>query len=208
MLTLYHSPQSRSTALLAVLEEMALFDRVDVRVVEIARQDGSGGRDPANPHPEGKVPALDHDGRIITERGAIIAHLATVFPDSGLAPRPGTPDWGVFLTWMAWYQGVMEPVLILDWLKFEHPALTASFRCHAEVAARLHAALERGPWLMGAHWSLADLLCHGPYGYFPDMVPDDPLIRDWLARCLARPSAAAVAARDAGYMAALTGGPG
>ena len=70
MLTLFHSPQSRSGAILCLLEEMGIRDRIDVRVVSIPRVDGSGGRDPANPHPEGKVPALVHDRRVITERGA------------------------------------------------------------------------------------------------------------------------------------------
>lgn len=202
MLTLFHAPKSRSTAILALIEEMGLTDQIEVRTVDIPRQDGTGHRDPANPHPEGKVPALLHDGQLITERGAIIAHLACVFPDTGLAPRPGSPEWGAFLGWMAWYQGVMEPVLLLDFLQFSHPALTATFRGHAEVVARLRRALEQGPWLMGEHYSAADLLCHSPYAWFTQMTPDDPLIRDWLARCMARPTRAAALERDARALSA------
>lgn len=202
MLTLFHAPQSRSTALAVLLEELGAGDRVALREVTIPRMDGSGGRDPANPHPEGKVPALLHDGRVITERGAIIAHLCALFPEAGLAPEVGSPDWGVFLTWMAWYQGVLEPVLILNAAGVEHPWIHASLRGVEEATARIRSALQRGPWLMGEAFSAADLLVHSPYAWFTDMTPDDPLIRDWVARCQARPAAVEVRARDAARMAA------
>lgn len=196
MLTLFHAPNSRSTTITALIDEMGIADRVTTRIVTIPRVDGTGARDPANPHPEGKVPALLHDGHIITERGAIIAHLTTLFPDTSLAPRVGTPEWGVFATWLSWYQGVLEPVLILQAAGVSHPYLTGTFRSPAEVAARLHNALEKGPWLMGDTYSAADLLVHSPYAWFEGSTPDDPLIRDWVAACIARPAVQAAKARD------------
>ena len=126
MLTLYHSPESRSVAILSLIEEMGIQDWVEVRTVTIPRMDGSGGRDPANPHPEGKVPALVHDGVVLTERAAIILHLTSLFPDSAMAPKVGTPEWGAFATWMAWYQGVLEPAFILEGAGVSHPWLTAA----------------------------------------------------------------------------------
>ncbi len=201
MLTLIHSPQSRSTAMLSLIEEMGVADWITIQPVTIPRQDGSGERDPANPHPEGKVPALLHDGTLITERAAIMLHLTSLFPDSGLAPKVGTPEWGAFATWLAWYQGVMEPVIVVEYAQLTHPILAVTFRGHAEVAARIRAALERGPWLMGQEFTAADILVHSPYGWFPEATPDDPLIRDWVARCGARPAAKRALAADAGLMA-------
>lgn len=203
MLTLFHSPQSRSGAILCLIEEMGIRDRIDLRLVTIPRQDGSGRRDPANPHPEGKVPALVHDGRVITERGAIILQLTTLFPETGLAPAVGSADWGRYIGWLSWYQGVMEPVLIFAGAEITHPWITATFRGHAEAAARIRAALEQGPWLLGDRYSAADLLIHAPYAFFPDAVPDDPLIRDWVARCMARPSRLRVIEEDAERMKTL-----
>jgi glutathione S-transferase len=188
MLTLFHSPNSRSTACLTLLEEMAIRDKVAVKRVTIPRLDGSGGRDVTNLHPEGKVPALLHDGHLITERGAIMVYLTTLFPEAGMAPTVGTPKWGEYLTWMSWYQGVLEPVLIFDFCKLEHPSLTATFRSPVEATARLRAALDKGPWLLGDRFSAADLLVHSPYAWFKDATPDDPLIRDWVERCKARPA--------------------
>ena len=196
MLTLFHSPHSRSSAIVALVEEMGIADRIKVQRVTIPRADGTGRRDPANPHPEGKVPALLHDGRVITERGAIILQLCALFPDAGMAPVPGTPDWGLFAAWMAWYQGVLEPVLILKAAGIEHPYMTSAIRGTDEVTARIRAALEKGPWLLGDRYSAADVLVHSPYAWFTDMTPDDTLIRDWVERCKARPSRLKVLEED------------
>jgi glutathione S-transferase len=200
MLTLFHSPESRSMAILSLIEEMGIQDWVEVREVTIPRMDGSGGRDPDNPHPEGKVPALVHDGVLITERAAIMLHLTSLFPDAGFAPRAGTPEWGAFAMWLAWYQGVLEPVMIFEAAGVEHPWITACFRDHRTAAVRLRAALEKGPWIMGETFTAADILLHGPYAWFREATPDDPLIRDWVERCMARPAAGKVRKADAARM--------
>lgn len=197
MLTLFHSPQSRSSAILALVEEMGIADRISLRSVTIPRADGSGQRDPANPHPEGKVPVLVHDGHVITERGAIILHLCGLFPDTGLSPAPGTPQWGVFAAWLTWYHAVVEPVLVCEAAQLAHPYLTSTFRGPAEIAARLRAALDKGPWLLGDTYSAADLLVHSPFAWFPGFTPDDAVIRDWVDRCKARPARLRALQREA-----------
>lgn len=201
MLTLFHSPDSRSTAILTLIEEMGIEDWIEVKLVTIPRMDGSGGRDPENPHPEGKVPALVHDGLLITERAAIILHLTALFPDSGMAPTVGTPEWGSFAGWMAWYQGVLEPTFILEAAGVSDPWLTAAIRDHQTAVARLRSALEKGPWIMGEDFSAADILLHAPYAWFPNATPDDPLFRDWVARCQNRPAAIKVRTKEAERMA-------
>jgi glutathione S-transferase len=203
MLTLFHSPESRSVTILSLIEEMGIRDKIDVRIVTIPRMDGTGGRDPANPHPEGKVPALVHDGVVLTERAAIILHLTNLFPDTGMAPKLGTPEWGAFATWMAWYQGVLEPAFIMEGAGLSHPWMTAAIRDHKTAAARLRTALEKAPWIMGEAFSAADILLHGPYAWFPEGTPDDPLIRDWVERCKARPASRKVRAEDAKRMETL-----
>lgn len=207
MLTLFHSPLSRSTTILILIliliEEMGLTDKIDLQLVTIPRLDGSGGRDTRNPHPEGKVPALVHDGQVITERAAIILHLTTLFPETSLAPKVGTADWGALVGWLAWYQGVLEPVVILEAAEITHPWAQATFRDHKTAAARLRHALESGPWILGDSFSAADLLLHAPYAWFAESTPDDPLIRDWVERCKARPARLKVLEGDTARMAQL-----
>ena len=77
MLTLFHSPQSRSTRFLWLLEELGA--EYEVEYVTIPRMDGSGAPDPKNPHPEKKVPALLHDGHLVTESVAVALYLAWHF---------------------------------------------------------------------------------------------------------------------------------
>lgn len=196
MLTLFHAPESRSTRIVSLIEEMGIRDKVDVQIVDILRADGSGAFDRANPHPDHKVPALDHDGTLITESGAVMLYLTALFPDSGLAPKPGTAKRGEFLTWLFWYGDVMEPVLIFHAAGVTHPWLHKTFRGTPEVTARIHAALEKGPWLLGEDFSAADILIHSPYAWFNN-TPDDPLIKDWVERCKARPARLKVMDEDA-----------
>lgn len=195
MLTLYHSPNSRSTSVVQLLHELGATDRVEVKTVTIPRQDGSGARDPANPHPEGKVPYLVGDSDHVRERGAIILYLTDMFPEAGLAPLPGDPQRGEYLSWLFWYQGVLEPVVILSWAKIEHPMIHASLRDYDTAIQRMDEVLSRQPYLLGERFSAADLLCAGPFAWFGDQLVLTPAIRDWVARCQDRDSVRAVGER-------------
>ncbi len=185
MLTFYHAPMSRSGRVHWLLRELDVpFETVRC---DIPRQDGSGARDPRNPHPDGKVPALAHDGALITESAAILLYLTDLFPDRQLGIATGEQGRGAYLTWLLWYGAVVEPVYILDVLGVaDHPVAQASFRGRDAVAARLIAALDGREWLMGDRFTAADILLCSPYLYFPDATPDHPAARDWIRRCTAR----------------------
>lgn len=183
MLTLFHAPASRSTSVAQLVREMGIDDRIEIVEVTIPRQDGSGGRDPKNPHPEGKVPYLTDGEDFVRERAAIILYLTDRFPDSGLGRPIGDPQRGRYLSWLTWYQGVFEPVTILGWAKIDHPAVTASLRDYDTAIHRLDEVLSRQPYLLGDEFSAADLLCAGPFAWFGNQLPATPAIRDWVARC-------------------------
>ncbi len=63
-------------------------------------------------NPMGKVPAILHDGVLVTEQVAVYLYLADLFPEAGLTPSMG--DWrrGPYLRWMAFYAGCFEPALV------------------------------------------------------------------------------------------------
>lgn len=196
MPTLYHAPNSRSTSILVLIEEMGIADRIDVVEVTVARQDGSGGPDPRNPHPEGKVPYLTDGEDHVGERGAIIAYLTDRFPETALGRPVGHPQRGRFLSWLFYYQGVMEPVLVHDWAKIDHPILHATFRDLEAVFARLAEALDSQPYLLGEDYSAVDLLLSSPFQWLPDAMPEQPALRGWIRRCADRPAFHAVMARE------------
>ncbi|MGR3463943.1 glutathione S-transferase family protein [Limimaricola sp.] len=196
MPTLYHAPHSRSTSILVLIEEMGLSDRIDVIDVTVARANGHGGPDPRNPHPEGKVPYLTDGADHVRERGAIIAYLTDQFPEAGFGRPVGHPQRGAFLSWLFYYQGVMEPVLVLDWAKLEHPVLHATFRNLDAVFARLSEALDGQPYLLGDDYSAVDLLLSSPFQWLPEAMPKQPALRAWIARCADRPALKAVMERQ------------
>ena len=189
MLTLYHANQSRSTRILQLLDELGAKDHVTVTLVSVPRHDGSGTCDPANPHAEGKVPLLIHDGVAIRESTAITLYLTDMFPDAGFAPHVGDANRGAYLAWLAWYSGVLEPVFVMHVLGIQHPGLPSTFRTMREAADVLETALRDGPFLMGDQFSAADLICASAFSWMPDTTPDVPAIKEWVARCMAQPSA-------------------
>ena len=76
-LRLHHSAPSRSSTALWMLEEVG--EPYDLNVLNMKAGEQ---RLPAYLaiNPMGKVPALEHDGQIITEVGAICLYLGDAFP--------------------------------------------------------------------------------------------------------------------------------
>lgn len=69
-------------------------------VVWLSPEDRRGSYRQINPL--GYVPTLMlADGRLVHESSAIAIHLTDAHP-SDLAPRPGTPDHALYLSWMTW----------------------------------------------------------------------------------------------------------
>src|SRR5580700_7474503 len=110
MLTLIHRPQTRSGSIVWLLEELGVPH--EKKIVTLRSADGSGARDPANPHPHGKVPVLVDDGCVIFEGGAIALYLTDKFPAAKMGPLPGDPRRGDYLSWLFYRPGVMEPAFI------------------------------------------------------------------------------------------------
>lgn len=202
MLTLFHAPFSRSTRIIALIDELGLRDRVQIEPVSVTRPDGSGGPDPKNPHPEGKVPLLVHDDAVIWETTAIALYLADMAPDAGLTCPVGSPDRGTFLSWLSWYGGVLEPVIVLSLSGLEHPVLTTTFRGLPEAMSRLADALKGRDYLVGDEFTVADLIIASTFSTLPQLMPENPEIQGWVARCANRPAMKRAVAHDAELMAA------
>ncbi|MFV0293454.1 MAG: glutathione S-transferase family protein [Paracoccus sp. (in: a-proteobacteria)] len=194
MLTLYHAPQSRSTSVVQLLHEMSVTDKVDVKTVEILRQDGSGREDPANLHPEKKVPYLTDGADAVRERAAVILYLTDRFGDDIIGRSVGHPQRGQYLSWLIWYQGVLEPVTIIEWAGADHPVIRNSLRDYDTALQRLDEVLMQQPYLLGDRFSAADLLCSGPFAWFSDQMKVTASVRNWVECCQDRDAVRAVMA--------------
>ena len=196
MLTLFHAPRSRSSRIVWLLEELGADYRI--RYVDIPRRDGSGRSDPSNPHPDKKVPALAHDDVLVTESAAICLYLTDLHPDAGIGPVVGDARRGAYLTWLAYYAGVIEPVAAIELAGLgSEPVLSRTFRGLKEMNQRVLDALESGPFLLGGAFSAADVLL-GSLGHFArHLLPAGDPVESYLARLNARPALARAMAKDA-----------
>lgn len=185
MIKLYHSPNTRSTGVLSLLRLMGKEAKVEIETVHIKRYGGVGEIDPKNPHPEGKVPVLEVDGRLIRERGAILLWLTDHF-DSPLGRGADHPARGAYLSWLFYYGNVVEPILYLTYLDLaKDPMIHEWCRDQATMLATLEEALSKRDFLIDDNFSAADLLVSGPFQWFPDLIPADGAVRAWFDRCMA-----------------------
>jgi glutathione S-transferase len=119
MITLYHRTQTRSGSIVWLLEEMGIPYETKI-VASLRSADGSGARDPNNPHPHGKVPALADDGKLIFESGAIALYLTDKFPDAKMGPKIDDLKRGDYLSWLFYRPGVMEPAFMERRFEIKH----------------------------------------------------------------------------------------
>src|SRR4051812_1196286 len=95
-ITFFHNPMSRARTVHWMLEEVGA--PYDVHVLDFAKREHKAPSFLAV-NPMGKVPAIVHDGVVVTESAAICAYLADAFPDAKLAPRLDDPMRGAYYRW-------------------------------------------------------------------------------------------------------------
>jgi len=197
MLTLYHAPQSRSSRIIWLLEELGA--EYALKITDIPRMDGTGAPDAANPHPDKKVPALVDDDVLITESIAIVQYLTDKYPAAGLGPRPGNPQRGPYLSWLAYYAGVMEPVVTLGFAGLgDNAMMQRTFRDRSAMDHRILTALDAHPHILGEKFSGVDILVTSLGSFMRTMLPAGAVVDAYLERCQARPALARALAKDRG----------
>ncbi|MEI7932993.1 MAG: glutathione S-transferase family protein [Alphaproteobacteria bacterium] len=193
MLKVFHAPQSRSSRLIWLLEELS----ADYQIVHvnISRMDGTGGPDPRNPHPLKQVPAIEHEGAVITESAVIFDYLCGVHAFAGLKPLDA-PGRARFASWIGLYVSTLEPVINA---KFRSPDGCTPVQSDAydTLCARLKGALEAGPYLLGEKFSALDILFGSLPMFFRTALPDDSIYDEWIARLERRPALVRARYKDA-----------
>ncbi|WP_422343076.1 glutathione S-transferase family protein [Parasphingorhabdus sp.] len=105
-LTFYTNPMSRGQIARWALHEAGA--EYDQRIVEYG--DEMKSEDYLAINPMGKVPAIVHNGKTVTECAAICAYLADAFPDAGLAPTP--EERADFYRWLFFTAGPIEQAVV------------------------------------------------------------------------------------------------
>jgi glutathione S-transferase len=201
-LTFYHAPNTRSTGVFILLEELGC-------PYELAALDMKAGQqrqaDYLAVNPMGKVPAILYGDALVTEQVAIFAYLPDLFPAAGLAPAIDDPLRGPYLRWLAYYGSCLEPAVIDKAMKRE-PASRAMcpYGDYDTMLATLVGQLAKGPYMLGDRFSAADVLWGTALGWMTSfgLVPALPEITAFLERVSQRPAALRVKEKDAALAAA------
>lgn len=196
MITLFHCPKSRSTRFIFLLEELGA--PYQIRQMTIRHSDGTGAADSANPHPHGKVPAITDDGVVVFESPAIALYLTDKFPQQRLGPLAGEPGRGAYLSWLCYYTGVLEPAFISKFLNTEVPRGMAGWVPVEEAMAAVIKQLSQGSYLLGEHFSAADILYGTTFAMFlqSPLMPKSTVVEDYVQRIVSRPAFARAQALD------------
>jgi glutathione S-transferase len=195
--TLYHSPNTRSSGALLLLEELGADYDLHVLNMKAGAQ-----REPAYLalNPLGKVPAIRHGEALVTEQAAVAIYLADLYPESGLAPARDDPLRGPYLRWLVFYGSSFEPAVVDHAMKREPgPAAMSPYGSYEAVIDAICDQLRPGPYLLGARFTAADVLWGMALTWTTGfkVVPERPEIMAYLARIADRPALARLREIDA-----------
>ena len=161
-LTLYTNPMSRGRIARWMLEEIG--EPYETELLGY----GESMKAPAYLaiNPLGKVPAIVHGERVVTENAAICAYLADAFPAAGLAPAAG--DRADYYRWLFFAAGPLEAALVNRTLGVEVPAERRGMVGYGEVATlldMLETACTRHPYLAGERFTAVDVSAGSQIGW-------------------------------------------
>lgn len=115
-LVFYTNPQSRGAIVRWMLEEVGAPYRTELLGYGTTMK----SPDYLAINPMGKVPAIRHGDRVVTEAAAICLYLADAFPGAGLAPLPAERD--LYYRWTLFAAGPVEQAVVNRALGFSVPA--------------------------------------------------------------------------------------
>jgi glutathione S-transferase len=196
-ITLFHSPNTRSTGALILLEELQVPYDLHVLNMQAGEQ-----RQPAflAINPMGKVPAILYGDALVTEQIAIYIFLADLFPQAGLAPDLNDPRRGPYLRWMAFYAACFEPAVVDRAMKRDPaPAAMSPYGDFETVMSTLTAQLDAGPYILGQTFCAADVLWGTALQWITlfGLIPETSAIKAYIERITTRPAALRIKEKDA-----------
>jgi len=194
--TFFHAPNTRSTGVLTLLEELGCDYDLHVLNMKTGEQ-----RKPEYLaiNPMGKVPAIRHGDAIVTEQPAVYLYLADLFPEAGLAPAIGDPLRGPYLRWLVFYGSSFEPALIdRSQQRAPAPMATSPYGDFDTMFGTLTGQLARGPYLLGERFTAADVLWGVALAWTTGfkLVPALPPIQSYVERINGRPAVARAREKD------------
>lgn len=152
-LVFYSNPMSRGRIVRWMLEEVGAPYRTQMLDFTAMKSP-----DYLAINPMGKVPAIQHNGRVVTECAAICAYLADAFPQSKLAPA--LADRADYYRWLFFAAGPLEYAVTNHALGFEPPVERQSMMGYGNYKTTidtLDQALSGKSYIAGDSFTAADV---------------------------------------------------
>ena len=194
-LVFYTNPMSRGRIARWMLEETGVPYRTEILTFGGTMKED----DYLSVNPMGKVPAIRHNGTVVTECAAICAYLADTFPENELAPRP--QERGSYYRWMFFAAGPLESVVTIRMLGAVTPADKArsvGYGSFGDVMDTLEKAVTGTPYIAGDRFTAADVYVgsHVSWGLNFGSIEKRPAFADYLSRVTSREAYKRAAAID------------
>lgn len=190
-LVFYTNPMSRGRIIRWMLEETGA--PYETRFLRYGDEMNSPAYAAINPMR--KVPAIVHNGQVVTECGAICAYLADAFPEAGLAPPPS--ERADYYRWMFFAAGPWEAASTNQVMGLavpeEHTGMVGYgdfARTLATLTGAVAGAMTRGPYLCGDRFTAADVYVGAQISWGAQFgtIPKTREIEAYLGQILSRPA--------------------
>ncbi len=186
-ITLYGLDKTRSVRVQWLLAELEL----DYKYVEVNIFKGEGMRKQYRKiHPYGQVPAVKVDDKLIFESGAICHWLSDQYLQQGLAPALDSPLRCEYEQWMFYVPATLEPPA---WQYMLHQRILPADKRIQAVAEWhkqqyintlkvLNRLLRHKDYLLGEQFSTADIMLGYLLFWFPDILQQFPVLKNYSQR--------------------------
>ncbi len=191
MIRLHHCPGTRSMRVLWLLYELS----VDFDLEEYPFDKSLRSEDYLKLNPAGRVPALELDGHVIRESGAMMQVLCERFDPRGLGRPLGHKDHMAWLDWIHFAETVSSHCANLTqqhlMLREDHMRSPIIMKLEAARLGKTLEAIEAvmaGDYLLGSGFSAADIAVGQAVYMAKHFVHLDatPRVAAWFARLEAR----------------------
>jgi glutathione S-transferase len=209
-LTLYTNPQSRGRIARWMCEELKEAAGIDYEAVVLDYGTTMKAPDYLAVNPMGKVPAIVHDGTVVTEAAAICAYLGDAFPDAGLAPAMHDPARGPYYRWLFFAAGPLEQAVVNRTLGVTQDAerqQLVGYGSYETAVAALEGWLGAHDYVTGSRFTAADVYVGSAvsWGLLFGTLPKRAIFEAYAGRVMARPGAQRAVAIDEALVAEAGG---
>jgi len=175
MLTLYFTPGASSMAPHIALHEVGA--PFDAKPISLGQKENRAA-DFLAVNPEGKVPALLIDGRLLTEVAGILFYLARSYPAAKLLPADDIEAEAQVISWMSFIAAAV------------HPARAKGLEHAMTIFGLADKRLGQHAWAVGGSYSIADIHLFRLYWRFANALKPPrgslPNLEDHHDRMMAR----------------------